>query len=169
MIRKILKLGALELEKVCQPVTAFDEALARLVEDMLETMYASRGIGLAASQIGVDQRLVVIDATGGQEEGRQIVMVNPEIIAQEGVQREEEGCLSIPEFTAVVERPAKVTVQALDAKGCRFEMTGEGLLARAFCHEIDHINGILYLDHLSVFRRDLIKRKIKKLIKAGEW
>ena len=169
MIRKILRLGAPELEKVCKPVTAFDEALARLVEDMFETMYAAGGVGLAASQIGVDQRLVVMDVSGGQEEGRQIVLVNPEIVAQEGAQREEEGCLSIPDFTAVVERPAKVTVRAHDSNGCPFEMTGEGLLARAFCHEIDHINGVLYLNHLSVFRRDLIKRKIKKLVKAGEW
>jgi peptide deformylase len=169
MIRKILKLGAPELEKVCEPVTAFDAALERLVEDMFETMYSARGVGLAAPQIGVDQRLVVMDVSGGSEDGRQIVLANPEIIAQEGVQREEEGCLSIPDFTAVVERPAKVTVKAQGVDGRPFEMTGEGLLARAFCHEIDHINGILYLDHLSVFRRDLIKRKIRKLVKAGEW
>jgi peptide deformylase len=169
MIRKILKLGAPELEKACAPVTSFDAALKQLVEDMFETMYSARGVGLAAPQIGVDQRLVVMDVSGGQEEGRQIVMANPEIIAQEGVQRDEEGCLSIPEFTAIVERPYKVTVRAQDIDGQPFEITGEALQARAFCHEIDHINGVLYLDRVSVFRRDLIKRKIKKLIRAGQW
>ncbi|MFB3903611.1 MAG: peptide deformylase [Acidobacteriota bacterium] len=169
MIRPILKLGAPELEKVCAPVAKFDGELRTLVTDMLETMYAAPGVGLAANQIGVDLRLIVIDITGGQEEGRQIIMANPEIVFQEGVQREEEGCLSIPEFTAMVERPFKVRVIGQDLEGNSCEKYGEGLLARAFCHEIDHVNGLLYLDRISVFRRDLIKRKIRKLVKAGEW
>jgi len=169
MIRPILKLGAPELEKVCAPVTTFDENLRNLVRDMFETMYAASGIGLAAPQIGVDLRLIVMDVPKGEEKGQQIVLANPEIIHQEGRQREEEGCLSIPDFTAVVERPYKVIVVGQDIDGNRCEMTGEGLLARAFCHEIDHINGILYIDRISAFRRDIIKRKIKKLVKAGVW
>lgn len=169
MIRPILKLGALVLEKPCAPVQHFDEELRTLVRDMLETMYAAPGIGLAANQVGVDLRLVVIDISGGQEEGQQIILANPEVVYQEGVQREEEGCLSIPDFTAMVERPLKVRVIGQDLEGNSLEKYGEGLLARALCHEIDHINGTLYLDRISAFRRDLIKRKIRKLAKAGEW
>ncbi len=169
MIKPILKLGAPVLEKVCAPVSNFDEELHTLVRDMLETMYAAPGVGLAANQIGVDLQLIVIDTTGGQEEGQQIILANPEIVYQEGSQREEEGCLSIPDFTAVVERPYKVKVVGQDLQGNSYERYGEGLLARALCHEIDHINGVLYLDRISAFRRDLIKRKIRKLVKAGEW
>jgi len=157
------------LEKVCSPVVHFDEELRTLVRDMLETMYAAPGVGLAANQIGFDLRLIVIDITGGQEEGQQIILANPEVVYQEGVQREEEGCLSVPDFTAVVERPYKVRVIGQDLEGNSIEKYGEGLLARALCHEIDHINGVLYLDRISAFRRDLIKRKIRKLVKAGEW
>ncbi len=169
MIRPILKLGAPVLEKVCAPVSNFDEELRTLVRDMLETMYAAPGVGLAANQIGVDLQLIVMDTTGGQEEGQQIILANPEIVYQEGSQREEEGCLSIPDFTAVVERPYKVRVIGQDLQGNSYEQYGEGLLARALCHEVDHINGVLYLDRISAFRRDLIKRKIRKLVKAGEW
>jgi len=169
MIRPILKLGEPVLEKVCSPVVHFDEELRTLVRDMLETMYAAPGVGLAANQIGFDLRLIVIDITGGQEEGQQIILANPEVVYQEGVQREEEGCLSVPDFTAVVERPYKVRVIGQDLEGNSIEKYGEGLLARALCHEIDHINGVLYLDRISAFRRDLIKRKIRKLVKAGEW
>lgn len=157
------------MEKVCSPVVHFDEELRTLVRDMLETMYAAPGVGLAANQIGFDLRLIVIDITGGQEEGQQIILANPEVVYQEGVQREEEGCLSVPDFTAVVERPYKVRVIGQDLEGNSIEKYGEGLLARALCHEIDHINGVLYLDRISAFRRDLIKRKIRKLVKAGEW
>jgi len=157
------------LEKVCSPVVHFDEELRTLVRDMLETMYAAPGVGLAANQIGFDLRLIVIDISGGQEEGQQIILANPEVVYQDGVQREEEGCLSVPDFTAVVERPHKVRVIGQDLEGNSIEKYGEGLLARALCHEIDHINGVLYLDRISAFRRDLIKRKIRKLVKAGEW
>jgi peptide deformylase len=169
MIRPILKMGEQVLEKACTPVSKFDEDLRTLVRDMLETMYAAPGVGLAANQIGVDLRLIVIDITGGQEEGQQIIMANPELVYQEGAQREEEGCLSVPDFTAVVERPLKVRVIGQDLEGNTYEKYAEGLLARAFCHEIDHINGLLYLDRISAFRRDLIKRKIRKLVKTGEW
>jgi peptide deformylase len=169
MIRPILKCGAAELTRKSAPVTVFDGQLKTLVRDMFETMYDAPGIGLAAVQIGVDMRLVVMDVSGGQELGRQLVLANPELVSQEGVQREEEGCLSIPDFTAIVERPYRVKVAAQDLEGRPIEVEGEGILARALCHEIDHTNGILYLDRISPLKRELIKRKIRKLVKAGEW
>ncbi len=169
MIRPILKWGAPELEKNCSPVDSFDEELRNTVQDMLETMYDAPGVGLAAPQVGLDQRLIVIDLTGGKEKGHQLVLANPEIVHEEGVQREEEGCLSIPDFTAVVERPYRVRVVGQDVNGREIEVFGEALLARALAHEIDHINGILYLERISPFRREMIKRKIRKLMKAGDW
>jgi peptide deformylase len=134
-------------------------------------MYASHGIGLAAPQIDVGQRLTVIDVAAAEEdhEPERIVLINPEVIAREGKQTGEEGCLSIPGFREPVSRAKKTTVRAQDVKGEFFEITGEDLLARAFLHEIDHLNGILFINHLSALKRDLIKRKIKKLQKAGEW
>jgi peptide deformylase len=169
MIRKILTYGAPELEKNCTPVEHFDDELRAIVRDMFETMYAAPGIGLAAPQVGLDLRLIIIDLSGGQSLGNQIVMANPEIVEEAGLQREEEGCLSLPSLTAVVERPMQVRVKGRDLEGKEIEMQAEGLLARAFCHEIDHINGILYLHRLSPLKRDLLKRKIRKLVKAGEW
>jgi peptide deformylase len=169
MIRPILKYGAPELESPSQPVTAFDRDLEALAVDMLETMYAAPGIGLAAPQVGVTIRLLVIDLSAGQEQGHQIILANPEVVEEEGSQREEEGCLSIPGFTAPVTRPLWVKVRGQDLKGERVELAGKELLARALCHEIDHLDGILYLDRISVFKRDSIKRRIRKLIKAGEW
>jgi peptide deformylase len=164
MIRPILKYGAPELETESTPITRFDVA-----EDMLETMYSAPGIGLAAPQVGVNLRLMVIDITGGEENGHQIIFTNPEITEQEGTEEAEEGCLSIPGFTALVERPSSVHVVGQDLEGTPQELDAEGVLARAVCHEIDHLDGIFYLDHASVLRRDLIKRKIRKLIRAGEW
>jgi peptide deformylase len=138
---------------------------------MFETMYASHGVGLAAPQVDVSQRLTVIDITGGEEgtEPEKVVLINPVVLSKEGRQTGEEGCLSIPGFREPVTRAKKTTVRAQNVKGEWFEITGEDLLARAMLHEIDHLNGILFLSHLSVLKRDLIKRKIKKLIKAGEW
>jgi peptide deformylase len=160
------------LERPADPVTEFDTPeLHQFVADMFETMYASHGVGLAAPQVDVAQRLTVIDITGG-EEGKppeQVVLINPEVIAAEGRQTGEEGCLSIPGFREPVTRAKKATVRAQNVKGEWFEITGEDLLARAMLHEIDHLNGILFLKHLSALKRDLIKRKIKKMIKAGEW
>jgi peptide deformylase len=146
-------------------------ALHTLVEDMFETMYASHGIGLAAPQIDIGKRITVIDVAGAEEgqEPERIVLINPEVIAKEGKQTGEEGCLSIPGFREPVSRAKKAVVRARDVKGETFEITGEDLLARAFLHEIDHLNGILFINHLSALKRDLIKRRIKKLIKAGEW
>jgi peptide deformylase len=169
MIYPIVKFGDPVLEKSAAPVTAFDEELKKLVEDMFESMYAARGVGLAAPQIGISKRIAVIDVTFKEDPGAKLVLINPEIILKEGRQRGPEGCLSIPEFREEVTRAKKVTVRAQDASGKFFERTGEDLLARAFLHETDHLNGKLYISHVSALKRDLIKRKIRKLAKAGEW
>jgi peptide deformylase len=168
-IYAIVKYGDPILEKPSSTVMKFDVELAEMAEDMFATMYAAQGIGLAAPQIGKGIRLAVVDVTGGKNPEAKIVLVNPEIIHGEGEKREEEGCLSIPGFRGYVVRPQFVTIKAQDAKGESFEIRGEDLLARAFCHEIDHLNGILFLQHLSMLKRDLIRRKIKKLKKQGEW
>ncbi|HTA45463.1 MAG TPA: peptide deformylase [Bryobacteraceae bacterium] len=160
------------LEKPAATITEFDTSeLHQLVEDMFETMYASHGIGLAAPQIDVGQRLTVIDIAAAEDdaEPERIVLINPEVIAREGKQTGEEGCLSIPGFREPVTRAKKTKVRAQDVSGEFFEIEGEDLLARAFQHEIDHLNGVLFINHLSALKRDLIKRKIKKLQKAGEW
>jgi len=160
------------LERPADPGEEFDTPeLHQLVADMFETMYASHGVGLAAPQVDISKRLTVIDITGGEEgkDPERIVLINPEVISKEGKQTGEEGCLSIPGFREPVTRARKATVRAQDVKGEWFEITGEDLLARAMLHEIDHLNGILFLSHLSALKRDLIKRKIKKLLKAGEW
>ncbi|HXO88565.1 MAG TPA: peptide deformylase [Candidatus Acidoferrales bacterium] len=169
MIHPIVKYGDPVLETPTKPVENFDEELQALVADMFESMYAANGVGLAAPQIGVSRRVAVIDVTVGKNAEAKIVCANPQIIHTEGEQREEEGCLSIPGFRGHVARPQYVTVRAQDGSGKEFEMRGEGLLARAFCHEIDHLNGVLFISHLSMLKRDLIKRKIRKLKKAGEW
>jgi peptide deformylase len=157
------------LERPAQPVQKFDDELAKLCADMFESMYAAQGVGLAATQIGLPKRLAVVDVSVGKNPEARLVLANPEIIHVEGDQREEEGCLSLPGFRASVLRPAYVTVRAQNVNGETYEMRGEGLLARAFCHEIDHLNGILFLQHLSMLKRDLIKRRIRKMRKQGEW
>jgi peptide deformylase len=168
-IYAIVKYGDPILEKPSNLISKFDAELTELAEDMFATMYAAQGIGLAAPQVGKNIRLAVVDVTSGKNPEAKIVLVNPEIVHGEGEKREEEGCLSIPGFRGYVVRPQFVTIKALDAKGEPFEIRGEDLLARAFCHEIDHLNGILFLQHLSMLKRDLIRRKIKKLKKQGEW
>ena len=168
-IYPIVKYGDPILEKPTAAVKKFDAELEELAEDMFASMYAAQGVGLAAPQIGKSMRLTVVDVTGGKNPEAKIVLANPEIIHAEGEVREEEGCLSIPGFRGYVMRPQFVTIHAQNAKGESFEIRGENLLARAFCHEIDHLNGILFLQHLSMLKRDLIKRKIKKLKKQGEW
>jgi peptide deformylase len=160
------------LERPAAPVTEFDTPeLHQLIEDMFETMYASHGLGLAAPQIDVHKRLTVIDTSGGEAdvEPNKVILINPEIIHKEGKQTGEEGCLSIPGFREDVKRHKRVTVRAHNVKGEQFEVSGENLMARAMQHEIDHLNGILFLSHLSPLKREVIKRKIKKLIQAGEW
>jgi peptide deformylase len=169
MIHPIVKYGDPVLERPTQPVEKFDEELQTLVADMFESMYAANGVGLAAPQIGISKRLTVIDVSIGKNPEAKIVCANPAIIHSEGEQREEEGCLSLPGFRGHVLRPQFVTVRAKDLSGREFEMRGEGLLARAFCHEIDHLNGTVFIAHLSLLKRDLIKRKIRKMKKAGEW
>ncbi len=169
MIHPITKYPAEVLERPTKPVEKFDADLEKLTQDMFESMYAAQGVGLAAPQIGLNLRLTVIDVTVGKNPEAKLVLANPRIVHSEGEQREEEGCLSVPGFRGNVLRPAYVTVRAQDVTGKEYEMKGEGLLARAFCHEIDHLDGVLYLTHLSMLKRDLVKRKIRKLIKAGEW
>ena len=168
-IYPIVKYGDPVLEKPTTLVKNFDVELEQLAEDMFASMYAAQGVGLAAPQIGLNLRMAVVDVTGGKNPEAKIVLANPQIIHAEGEKREEEGCLSVPGFRGYVLRPQFVTVKAQDAKGESFEIRGEDLLARAFCHEIDHLNGILFIQHLSMLKRDLIKRKIKKLRKQGEW
>jgi peptide deformylase len=168
-IYKIVLYGDPILETPAAAVNKFDDGLRTLVDDMFETMYHARGIGLAAPQIGIGKRLTVIDCSFKEDPNAKLVLVNPEIIHKEGKQTAEEGCLSIPEFRENVTRAAKVTVRAQDATGKYFEVTGDELLARALQHEIDHLDGKLFISHLSALKRDLIKRKIRKLRAAGEW
>lgn len=162
------------LEKPAEPVAEEEfgtPELQQLVDDMFETMYASRGLGLAAPQIDVHKRLTVIDTSGGEDdiEPNKVVLINPEIIVKEGKQTGEEGCLSIPGFREEVKRAKRVTVRARNVNGDVIEAQGEDLMARAMQHEIDHLNGILFLSHLSPLKREVIRRKIKKLVQAGEW
>src|SRR6202040_1929595 len=168
-IYSIIKCGHPILEEPTPAITEFGPELEQLTEDMFASMYAAQGVGLAAPQIGLTLRVAVVDVTTGKNPEAKIVLANPEIIHAEGEVREEEGCLSIPGFRGYVMRPQFVTVRAQNAKGESFEIRAENLMARAFCHEIDHLNGILFLQHLSMLKRDLIKRKIKKLKKQGEW
>src|ERR1700729_4392196 len=169
MIYPIVKFGNPVLEKPSETVSVFDEDLKKLTEDMFESMYAAHGVGLAAPQIGIGRRIAVIDVTFKEDPNAKLVLINPEIIHKEGRHSQSEGCLSIPDFRENVSRSQVVTVRAQDLQGKVFEQTGDELLARAFQHETDHLNGKLYISHISALKRDLIKRKIRKLVKAGEW
>ena len=169
MVYPITLYGDPVLETPAATVTEFNEDLKKLVEDMFESMYAAHGVGLAAPQIGIGKRITVIDVTFKEDPNAKLVLVNPEIIHTEGRQRGTEGCLSLPEFREDVTRPNKVTVRAQDVEGKWFEHTGEELLARALMHETEHLQGRLYISHISGLKRDLMKRKIKKLMRAGEW
>jgi peptide deformylase len=169
MIYPIVKYGNPVLETPAAPVTVFDDGLRTLVDDMFESMYEAHGVGLAAPQIGISQRLAVIDVTFREDPAAKLVLVNPQIIHHEGRQAQSEGCLSVPDFRESVTRAKKVTIRAQDVQGKWFEKTGEELLARAFSHEIDHLDGKLYISHISALKRDLMKRKIRKLVKLGQW
>lgn len=170
MVRTIVKYGDPVLEQTAKKVVDFGtEELNELIADMWETMYAAKGVGLAAPQVGVSKQISVIDVSVGEDESKKIVIINPEVTFREGKQTGEEGCLSIPGFRELVTRPNQVKVKAVNANGEAIEIAGEELLARALLHEIDHLHGILFLNHLSGLKRDIIKRKIKKLQKAGEW
>ena len=169
MILPILKYGAPELRVVSKAVDSFGTALEEIIKNMVETMYASPGIGLAAAQIGINLRLTTIDLSVGEEPGKLIVLCNPEIVLAEGAQKNDEGCLSVPDFNETVSRPQKMVVRGKNGKGEELQIEADGLLARCLSHEIDHLNGILFVDHLSSLKRSLIRNKIKKLARAGEW
>jgi len=170
MVYPIVKYGDPVLEREGESVTEFDTPeLHKLIEDMFESMYAAKGVGLAAPQIGISRKIAVIDTSNGQNPDDKLVLINPHILHVEGKQVGEEGCLSIPGFREQVRRGKRVTVRALDIRGESFEKTGEDLLARAFLHETDHLYGRLYISHISALKRDLIRRKVRKLAKAGEW
>jgi peptide deformylase len=169
MVYPITLYGDPVLETPAATVTEFNDDLKKLVEDMFESMYAAHGVGLAAPQIGIGKRIAVIDVTFKEDPNAKLVLVNPEIIHTEGRQRGTEGCLSLPEFREDVTRPDKVTVRAQDVEGNWFEHTGEELLARALMHETEHLQGRLYISHISGLKRDLMKRKIRKLMRAGQW
>jgi peptide deformylase len=169
MIRPILRYGEKPLHDRAATVTAFDDSLHRLIDDMIETMYAAPGIGLAATQVGVPLRVFVVDLSVGRSNGELIVMVNPEFVEREGTQLEEEGCLSAPGFNATVVRPQRVVVKGVTRDGVEQTIEGKDLLARAFQHEMDHLDGTVFIDRLRGIKRDVIVRKIQKLKKSGKW
>lgn len=165
----IRKYGDDVLRKPAAPVEEIDDALQRLIDDMVDTMYAAPGVGLAANQVGVSKRLMVIDLSVGKRPEELHVFIDPQIVEAEGEITDEEGCLSIPDFVEVVTRPERVKLSYRDRNGAEREMWGEGLMARAMCHEIDHLNGTLFVDHLRGFKKDRILRKIQKLAREGMW
>jgi peptide deformylase len=170
MVYPIVKFGDPVLEREAETVTEFDTPeLHKFLDDMFESMYAAKGVGLAAPQIGVSKKIAVIDVSNGENPEDKLVLINPKILKIDGKQEGEEGCLSIPGFREQVRRGRAVTIRAQNAKGEEYEKTGEDLLARAFLHETDHLYGRLYITHISALKRDLMKRKIKKLQRAGDW
>jgi peptide deformylase len=169
MIYPIVKYGDPVLERPAAPVTEFDDKLKKLVADMFESMYEAQGVGLAAPQIGISLHLSVIDTSFKEDPEAKLVLANPQIIKVEGKQSGGEGCLSLPDFREVLARGKRVTIRAQDVNGNWYEKTGEDLLARAFQHEIDHLNGTLYIHHLSSLKRDMMRRKIRRLQRQGEW
>jgi peptide deformylase len=169
VIRPILKYGASTLHDKAVDVAAITPDIDALVGDMIDTMYAAPGVGLAAPQIGVPLRVFVVDVSVGRDPNGLIVMINPQFVVREGMQLEEEGCLSLPGFEATVVRPTRAVVKGLDREGTEHEREGTGLLARAFQHEMDHLDGKLFIDQLRGIKRDVIVRKIKKLTRAGKW
>jgi len=169
VLRPILRLGDSILSEPARAVDDITPEIETLIDDMIETMYAAPGIGLAAPQVGVSLKILVIDLSLGKDPAGLHTMVNPHFIERDGMQLEEEGCLSIPGFTATVARPKRVVVEGLNRQGEKYRLEGTGLLARALQHEVDHLNSCLFVDRLRGISRDLILRKIKKLSKAGKW
>jgi peptide deformylase len=169
VIRPILRYGDQQLHIPAVKVDAVTPQIGQLIGDMLDTMYAAPGIGLAAPQIGVGLRVFVVDISVGRDPNGLIVMINPEFVVREGVQLEEEGCLSVPGFNATVVRPERAVVRGLDRAGVPHEREGRDLLARAFQHEMDHLDGTLFVDRLRGIKRDMIVRRIKKLSRDGKW
>ena len=168
-IRPIVKWGEAVLHAPSRPVANIDGQIAALVQDMVDTMYAAPGIGLAAPQIGVALRVIVVDLSVGEDKQQLLHLINPEFVEKEGEQRHEEGCLSIPGYAGTPLRPARIAVKGLDLQGRERLYSGTELLARAFCHEIDHIEGLLFVDRLSPLKRDLMQRKLRKRARAGDW
>ena len=169
MIRPILRYGEQPLHQAAVDVVQFDDELQRLIDDMIETMYAAPGVGLAATQIGVPLRVFVVDVSVGRDRNALIVMVNPSFVEREGMQLEDEGCLSVPGFNATVVRPLRAVVCGMNRHGDRQTIEAKGLLARAFQHEMDHLDGIVFVDRLRGIKRDLIVRRIQKLQRSGKW
>ncbi|HEV8658416.1 MAG TPA: peptide deformylase [Thermoanaerobaculia bacterium] len=165
----IVKYGDDVLRLPTAPISEIDASVQKLIDDMVDTMYAAPGIGLAANQVGASKRLMVIDLSVGKRPNELHVFINPEMLEAEGELNEDEGCLSIPDFTETVQRPLRVKLRYLDRNGREREMWGEGLMARAMAHEVDHLNGNLFIDHLRGFRKDRILKKIQKLAKSGMW
>lgn len=169
MIRPILRYGEETLHQPAAPVDAMTSEVTSLIDDMIQTMYAAPGIGLAATQVGVSKRIFVVDVSVGRNAADLLVFVNPEFVERDGMQLEEEGCLSVPGFNATVARPQRAVVTGLDRDGRAHTVEGTGLLARAFQHEMDHLDGTVFVDRLRGLQKDLIVRKIKKLSRAGRW
>ncbi len=165
----IVKLGDEVLRLRTAPVTEIDAALQKFIDDMTDTMYAAPGVGLAANQVGVSKRLMVIDLSVGKRPNELHVFINPELMEMEGELTQDEGCLSVPDFTETVTRPERVKIRYLDRNGTARELWGQGLMARAMCHEVDHLNGLLYIDHLRGLKKDRLLKKIAKLRKSGMW
>ena len=169
MIRPIVKFGVDTLHRPAEAIQTVTAEIAALAQDMVETMYAAPGIGLAAPQVGVPIRLFVIDLSLGHNPKELIAIVNPEFVEREGMQLEEEGCLSLPGFNATVARPERATIKGLDFEGRERYFTGDGLLARAFQHEMDHLDGRVFVDRLRGIKRSLILRRIRKQMRKGAW
>jgi len=169
MIRPILRYGEPPLHQPSAQVETFDDPFQQLVDDMIETMYAAPGIGLAATQIGIPKRVFVTDVSNGRDRRALIVMANPVVVERDGMQLEEEGCLSVPGFNATVVRPSRIVVRGLDRYGNELTIEGKALLARAFQHELDHLDGLVFVDRLRGIKRDLIVRRIHKLKRSGKW
>jgi peptide deformylase len=169
MIRPILRHGASVLHRQAASVTELTPDIQHLIDDMIQTMYAAPGVGLAAPQIGVGLRIFVADVSFGRNPSDLICFVNPEFVEREGMQLEDEGCLSVPGFNATVARPSRVLLKGLDRHGAPQQMEGTGLLARCFQHEMDHLDGTLFIERLRGLQKDLIVRKIRKLERAGKW
>jgi peptide deformylase len=169
MIRPIVKFGDAALHRSATPVAAITPEIETLIRDMAETMYAAPGIGLAAPQVGVPLRVFVIDLSLGRSPDGLIALLNPEFVERDGMQLEEEGCLSLPGFNATVARPLRARIKGIDLTGSERIVEGEGLLARAFQHEMDHLDGKVFVDRLRGIKRDLIVRRIRKQIRSGQW
>ncbi len=169
MILPILRYGAQELKTPSKPVDVFNGELEKIARNMVETMYAAPGIGLAAAQVGINIRLATIDLSVGEEAEQLIILCNPEIISRAGEQKSEEGCLSIPEFTETIVRPERMVIRGQSLRGEEMNLAADGLLARCISHEIDHMNGVFFIDHLSSLKRTLIRNRIRRLARAGDW